>query len=85
MTEGIWVAIIGGAVTSLGYIVKLLLTLRNENRRDHATVVDQLGRLINGHEHLDGRITEVREDVRDLRTDVRAVNQRLDNHIHGND
>jgi hypothetical protein len=42
-----------------------------------------LDQLITGHEHLDGRITEVREDVRDMRTDLRAVNQRLDNHIHG--
>lgn len=83
MTEAIWVAVIGGGVTTLGYVVKLLISLRNENRRDHATVTSQLGRLLSGHEHLDGRISEVREDVRDLRTDVRAVNQRLDNHIHG--
>ena len=83
MSDPIWVAMITGAVTILGYITKVLISLRNENRRDHKTVTTQLGQLIQGHEHLDGRITEVREDVRDLRTDIRATNQRLDNHIHG--
>jgi hypothetical protein len=83
MTEAIWVAIIGGASASIGYVLKLLVVLRRENTRDHATVVSRLDQLITGHEHLDGRISEVREDVRDMRSDVRAVNQRLDNHIHG--
>jgi hypothetical protein len=83
MTEAIWVAIIGGASASIGYVLKLLVALRRENTRDHATVVSRLDQLITGHDHLDGRITEVREDVRDMRNDVRAVNQRLDNHIHG--
>ena len=83
MTEAIWVALIGGGVTVMGYVLKHLVALRKENTRDHATVVSRLDQLITGHEHLDGRITEVREDVRDLRTDVRAVNQRLDSHIHG--
>ena len=83
MSDPIWVALITGAVTILGYITKVLISLRNENRRDHKTVTSRLDQLITGHDHLDGRITEVREDVRDLRTDVRAVNQRLDSHIHG--
>lgn len=83
MTEAIWVAIIGGASTAMGYVLKHLVALRRENSRDHATVVSRLDKLITGHEHLDGRITEVRQDVRDVRTDVRAVNQRLDDHIHG--
>lgn len=83
MTEAIWVAIIGGGTTVLGYILKHLVALRRENTRDHATVTQKLDQLITTHDHLDGRITEVREDVRDMRTDVRAVNQRLDDHIHG--
>jgi hypothetical protein len=83
MTEAIWVALIGGGVTVMGYVLKHLVALRRENTRDHATVVSRLDQLITGHEHLDGRITEVREDVRDMRADVRAVNQRLDSHIHG--
>jgi hypothetical protein len=83
MSEAIWVAIIGGGFGTLGIMMKVLLGLRAENRKDHRIVTQQLGQLITGHEHLDGRITEVREDVRDLRTDIRATNQRLDNHIHG--
>ncbi len=83
MSETIWVAIIGGGFGTLGIMLKVLLGLRAENRKDHRTVTQQLSQLITGHEHLDGRITEVREDVRDLRTDIRATNQRLDNHIHG--
>ena len=83
MTEAIWVAIIGSGATVMGYVLKHLVALRRENTRDHATVVSRLDQLITGHDHLDGRITEVREDVRDMRTDVRAVNQRLDDHIHG--
>lgn len=83
MTEAIWVALIGGGSAALGYLIKLLVALRRENTRDHATVTSKLDQLITGHDHLDGRITEVREDVRDMRTDVRAVNQRLDSHIHG--
>jgi hypothetical protein len=84
MTEAIIVALISSGFAALGYMVKLILGLRRENSRDHSTVVSRLDQLITGHEHLDGRITEVREDVRDMRTDLRAVNQRLDNHIHGN-
>lgn len=83
MSDPIWVALITGTVTILGYITKVLISLRNENRRDHKNVTSLLSKLVHGHEHLDNRIAEVREDVRDMRTDVRAVNQRLDNHIHG--
>jgi hypothetical protein len=83
MSDAIWVAIIGGGFGTLGIMMKVLLGLRAENRKDHRTVTQQLGQLITGHKHLDGRITEVREDVRDLRTDIRATNQRLDSHIHG--
>lgn len=83
MTEAIWVALIGGGSAALGYLIKLLIALRRDNMRDHAAVSSKLDQLISGHDHLDGRITEIREDVRDVRTDVRAVNQRLDDHIHG--
>jgi hypothetical protein len=55
MTEAIWVAIIGGASASIGYVLKLLVVLRRENTRDHATVVSRLDQLITGHEHLDGQ------------------------------
>jgi len=81
MSEAIIVAFIGGASGVLAVLVKMLMLLRKENRRDHRTVTEQLSELISGHKHLDGRITEVREDVREVRTDVRAVNGRLDAHI----
>jgi len=42
MPEGIWIALIGGAFATLGHMIQ---AGRRENRRDHGTVDQKLGRI----------------------------------------
>jgi hypothetical protein len=62
----------------LGLILKLIVDLRNENRKDHGTVVEKLDVLAEGHDELRADIRDVKADVRGLKEDHRQLDRDLE-------
>jgi hypothetical protein len=61
----------------LGLILKLIVDLRDDNRKDHGTVVKKLDFLAEGHDELRADIRDVKADVRDLKSDHRQLDREL--------
>ncbi len=78
MTETIIVALISAGFGFAGIVLKVLLSLRNENRTDHGIVVKKLSELADGHTELGKDIREVKADVRDVRDDHRHLAAKVD-------
>ena len=65
------VACIGGVSI---VVVALIEKVRRDNKKDHGIVHDKL-------ESLLGNQQTIKQDVADVKQDVRNVNKRLDDHI----
>jgi hypothetical protein len=78
MTETIIVALITAGFGFAGIVLKVLLSLRNENRTDHGIVVKKLSELADGHTELGKDIREVKADIRDVRDDHRYLAGKVD-------
>ena len=78
MTEAIIVAIITAGFGFAGIVLKVLLSVRNENRTDHGVVVAKLSQLAEGHTELGKDIKDVKADIRDVRNDHRHLAAKVD-------
>lgn len=78
MTETIIVALITAGFGFAGIMMKVLVSLRNENRKDHGIVVEKLSKLADGHTELGKDIREVKADIRDVRDDHRHLAAKVD-------
>jgi hypothetical protein len=78
MTEAIIVAIITAGFGFAGIVLKVLLSVRNENRTDHGVVVAKLSQLADGHTELGKDIKDVKADIRDVRNDHRHLAAKVD-------
>ena len=78
MSEPIVVAVITAGFGFAGIVLKVLWSLRNENRKDHGIVVAKLSELADGHTRLGKDIREVKADIRDVRDDHRHLASKVD-------
>jgi hypothetical protein len=78
MTEAIIVALISAGFGFAGIVLKVLLSLRNENRTDHGIVVAKLSELADGHTELGKDLKDVKADIRDVRNDHRHLAAKVD-------
>jgi hypothetical protein len=78
MTEAIVVALITAGFGFAGIVLKVLLSVRNENRTDHGVVVAKLSQLADGHTELGKDLKDVKADIRDVRNDHRHLAAKVD-------
>jgi hypothetical protein len=78
MSEPIVVALITAGFGFAGIVLKVLWSLRNENRKDHGVVVAKLSELADGHTELHKDLKDVKADIRDVRDDHRHLAAKVD-------
>jgi hypothetical protein len=78
VTEAVVVAVITAGFGFAGIVLKVLLSLRNENRSDHGIVVAKLSELADGHTELNSNIRDVKADIREVRDDHRYLANKVD-------